>query len=56
MFERFFRAASARSLPGTGLGLAIARDVALEHGGTVALEPADGGGTLARLVLPATPT
>jgi two-component system sensor histidine kinase MprB len=52
VFERFFRAASARSQPGTGLGLAIVRDVALEHGGTVALEPAAGGGTLARLVLP----
>jgi two-component system sensor histidine kinase MprB len=33
VFDRFYRSASARSLPGSGLGLAIVRDVAQSHGG-----------------------
>jgi two-component system sensor histidine kinase MprB len=39
-------------MPGSGLGLAIVRRVAEEHGGSVAAEPAPGGGTLMRLTLP----
>jgi two-component system, OmpR family, sensor kinase len=38
---------------GTGIGLAIVRWVAELHGGTARLLAADGGGTLAELVLPA---
>ena len=53
IFERFYRATSARSMPGSGLGLAIVRQVAEAHGGTIAFEPASGGGTLMRLRLPA---
>jgi len=43
---------------GSGLGLSLVRDVALQHGGRITLEDREGGGTLARLVLPrlATPT
>jgi two-component system sensor histidine kinase MprB len=52
VFDRFFRADSARGRPGSGLGLAIVRQVAEGHGGTVAAEAADGGGTLLRLRLP----
>jgi two-component system sensor histidine kinase MprB len=52
VFDRFYRAPSARGLPGSGLGLAIVRQVAEAHGGTVAAEPADGGGTRMRLTLP----
>jgi two-component system sensor histidine kinase MprB len=52
IFDRFYRAASARSLPGSGLGLAIVREVAEAHGGTVAAEAAPGGGALMRLRLP----
>jgi two-component system sensor histidine kinase MprB len=44
VFDRFHRAADARSLPGSGLGLAIVRDIALSHGGTVFAGPRDGGG------------
>ena len=51
VFDRFYRAPSARGLPGSGLGLAIVRQVAEAHGGTVTAEPADGGGTLMRLRL-----
>jgi two-component system sensor histidine kinase MprB len=52
VFERFWRSTSARALPGSGLGLAIAARVVREAGGTVALEAAPGGGTVARLTLP----
>jgi two-component system, OmpR family, sensor histidine kinase MprB len=51
VFERFYRATSARSMPGSGLGLAIVRQVAEAHGGTVDAEEAPGGGTLMRLRL-----
>jgi signal transduction histidine kinase len=38
---------------GTGLGLALAKKVADAHGGTLALEDRAGGGTVARLAVPA---
>jgi len=38
---------------GTGLGLALAKKVADAHGGTLALFDREGGGTVARLELPA---
>jgi signal transduction histidine kinase len=38
---------------GTGLGLALAKKVADAHGGALALEDREGGGTVARLVVPA---
>ena len=49
VFDRFYRASSARSLPGSGLGLAIVREVAEAHGGSVSAEEAPGGGALLRL-------
>jgi two-component system sensor histidine kinase MprB len=52
VFDRFYRAPSARGLPGSGLGLAIVRQVAEAHGGQVSAEPAEGGGALLRLKLP----
>jgi two-component system sensor histidine kinase MprB len=51
VFDRFYRAPTARGLPGSGLGLAIVRQVAEAHGGTVSAEAADGGGTRLRLTL-----
>ncbi len=45
IFDRFYRATSARGMPGSGLGLAIVRQVAEAHGGTVTAERAEGGGT-----------
>jgi two-component system sensor histidine kinase MprB len=52
VFERFYRADTARSMAGSGLGLAIVREVADAHGGTVAVEDGEGGGALIRLSLP----
>jgi len=51
VFDRFYRAPSARGLSGSGLGLAIVRQVAETHGGEVTADRADGGGTLVRLRL-----
>jgi two-component system sensor histidine kinase MprB len=51
VFDRFYRAPSARGLAGSGLGLAIVRQVAESHGGDVTAERANGGGTLVRLRL-----
>src|SRR5919201_4976024 len=44
VFDRFYRARSARGLPGSGLGLAIVRQVAEAHGGEVTAENAPDGG------------
>jgi two-component system sensor histidine kinase MprB len=49
IFDRFYRATSARSMPGSGLGLAIVKQVAEAHGGTITAESAVGGGTVMRL-------
>jgi two-component system sensor histidine kinase MprB len=46
VFERFYRADDARSMPGSGLGLAIVRQTAEAHGGWVKAENAPGGGAL----------
>jgi len=53
VFDRFYRSPSARSQPGSGLGLSIVSQIAQLHGGSVELLPRDGGGTIARLTLPA---
>jgi two-component system sensor histidine kinase MprB len=45
VFDRFYRARSARGMSGSGLGLAIVRQVAEAHGGSVLAERAEGGGT-----------
>jgi two-component system sensor histidine kinase MprB len=51
VFDRFYRARSARGLPGSGLGLAIVRQVAEAHAGRVAAGNAEGGGAELRLAL-----
>jgi two-component system sensor histidine kinase MprB len=52
VFDRFYRAASARDLPGSGLGLAIVAQVAAGHGGEVTASAAAGGGAAFRLAIP----
>jgi two-component system sensor histidine kinase MprB len=55
IFERFYRAPSARSFPGSGLGLAIVREIAQAHHGTVTAE-CDQDGTRLRIHLPTADT
>jgi len=51
VFERFYRAPSARGMPGSGLGLAIVSQIADAHGGSVEAGAADGEGTVVTLRL-----
>jgi two-component system sensor histidine kinase MprB len=51
VFDRFYRAPSARGTPGSGLGLAIVKRVAETHGGSVIAENVNGNGGGARLTL-----
>ncbi|MEU8585704.1 HAMP domain-containing sensor histidine kinase [Streptomyces sp. NPDC048664] len=46
VFDRFYRAADARSLPGSGLGLSIVQDVAVWHGGAAFASRREGGGAV----------
>jgi two-component system, OmpR family, sensor histidine kinase MprB len=52
VFERFYRAATSRTMPGSGLGLAIVRQVAVRHGGAVWAGRAPEGGALLAMRLP----
>jgi two-component system sensor histidine kinase MprB len=52
IFDRFYRAATARSKPGAGLGLAIVREAAEAHGGHASVESSPRGARF-RLSLPA---
>ena len=56
VFDRFYRAPSARTSPGSGLGLAIVRQVVERHGGRVWVgEPPDGVGAVVGFELPVAP-
>jgi signal transduction histidine kinase len=54
VFAPFFRLEESRSREtgGTGLGLALARTIVRGHGGDITLEDREGGGLVARVVLP----
>jgi two-component system, OmpR family, sensor histidine kinase MprB len=55
VFDRFYRAAGARSQPGSGLGLSIVREVALAHGGAPFAYRRDGGGSVIGFTVGAAP-
>ena len=54
VFDRFWRAPSARGTPGSGLGLAIVKQVAETHGGSVGASRSELGGAQLELALPGT--
>ena len=52
VFDRFYRAPAARSMPGSGLGLAIVAQTAHQHGGTAAAARREPHGTVVTIRLP----
>jgi two-component system sensor histidine kinase MprB len=52
VFERFYRAPAARSMPGSGLGLAIVRQAVEADGGRVRAANRAGGGAVVEVLLP----
>lgn len=53
VFDRFYRATTARTQPGSGLGLAIVAQAATGHGGTVVAGNDPAGGAVVGFDLPA---
>jgi two-component system, OmpR family, sensor histidine kinase MprB len=56
VFDRFYRATSARAKPGSGLGLAIVAQTAAAHGGSVTAGPVTPHGTIITIRLPRSAT
>lgn len=54
LFQRFYRASNVdeRQISGMGIGLFVVREIMAEHGGTIALESAEGQGSLFTLSFP----
>ncbi|MFW6086911.1 MAG: ATP-binding protein [Myxococcota bacterium] len=50
--EQLFQPFVTSKPAGTGLGLSIVHRIIEQHGGAIALEPGEGGGTVARFTLP----
>ena len=55
LFQRFFRASTARDVGGTGLGLVVAKRIVDGHRGRIAVTSNQGAGTVASLRLPLDP-
>jgi signal transduction histidine kinase len=52
VFERFYRADTAGTIPGTGLGMSIVKEIIDLHGGRVEVHSKPGEGTTVTLWLP----
>jgi two-component system sensor histidine kinase MprB len=56
VFERFWRAENARTLPGSGLGLSIVKQATERHGGHVAVANHEPHGAVFTMRLPGQPS
>lgn len=52
IFDRFYRGTQAQNQRGAGLGLSIVKSLVQQHGGTIRVAAARGGGALFRILLP----
>lgn len=52
IFDRFFRADTAHTIPGTGLGLAIVKEIVMAHGGDITVKSEAGHGSEFTVLLP----
>jgi signal transduction histidine kinase len=57
VFDKFYRVhdPAAKDIPGTGLGLAIAKSIVDSHDGRIAVESAEGAGSVFTVELPECP-
>jgi PAS domain S-box-containing protein len=52
LFERFFRASTAKGIPGTGIGLSLVNDLVERHDGRISVESEPGRGSCFTVTLP----
>jgi signal transduction histidine kinase len=52
LFQRFFRASTAKDISGTGLGLSIVKSIVEAHGGTISVNSRVAVGTTVAVDLP----
>jgi PAS domain S-box-containing protein len=52
IFRLFQRLHTHEEYPGSGIGLAVCKKIVERHGGTIHVEPAEGGGSIFRFTLP----
>jgi signal transduction histidine kinase len=55
IFNKYFRASGAQGFKGTGLGLTISKAIVEAHGGSIAVESAEGEGSRFSVLLPLPP-
>jgi two-component system sensor histidine kinase TctE len=52
IFQRGYRLRQHAAIAGEGIGLAVVKEVVNQHGGSIVVRAADGGGTIFKVLLP----